>query len=144
MTDGKSDTHENGLLLLIFNATTYNNWAENDTTGPVVQTTIALHTTPGPADVGTQLTNEATYTSYARKDVARTSGGWTVTANSVSPVADIDFTTSTGGSNTITHFSIGGDAAADEMIYYGTVTPNIVVTSGVTPRLTTASTIVET
>ena len=44
-----------------------------------------------PADAGNQTTNETAYTSYARVAVARTSGGWTVTGNSVSPTANIDF-----------------------------------------------------
>ncbi|WP_208858185.1 hypothetical protein [Ensifer sp. LC163] len=87
---------------------------------------------------------EATYTSYARVAVARTTGGWTVTNNSVSPVANIDFPAATGGTNTITHFGVGTVATlAGKLLYSGTVTPNISVSSGVTPRLTTASTVTE-
>ena len=87
-------------------------------------------------------TNEATYTSYARVNVARTTGGWTVTNNSVSPNANIDFPAGTGGSGTVTHFAAGktGGGAAD-ILFSGTVTPNIVTGSGVTPRLTTATAI---
>jgi hypothetical protein len=86
--------------------------------------------------------SETTYTSYARVNVARTSGGWTVTGGSVSPVANIDFPAGTGGSGTVTHFSTGktgGGAAA--ILWSGTVTPNIVTGNGVTPRLTTSSVI---
>ena len=75
-------------------------------------------------------------------NVARTTGGWTETSGSVSPVANIDFPAGTGGSGTATHFSTGksgGGAAA--ALWQGTVTPNIVCGTGVTPRLTTASTI---
>ncbi len=134
------DTAETDVLLLIFNATTWANIADNAGTAPETNLGVALHTaTPG--EGGTQLTNEATYTSYARIDVARTSGGWTVTGNSTSPVANIDFPEATGGSETETFFSIG-KASSDYLIFFGTVTPNIVVSTGVTPRLTTATTIV--
>jgi hypothetical protein len=87
-------------------------------------------------------TNEAQYTSYARVTVARTGGGWVVTTNSVSPAANIDFPAATGGSETLTHFGVG-TGVTDNLMYSGTVTPNIVVVNGVTPRLTTDSTITE-
>jgi hypothetical protein len=67
-----------------------------------------------------------------------------VTANSVSPAANVDFPACTGGTATITHFGIGTAlSGAGVLLYKGTVTPNIAVSSGVTPRLTTASTITE-
>jgi len=137
----KTNAFENDLLLLIFNATAIADIAENDTTSPATTLTVSLHTAD-PGEAGDMTTNEATYTSYARVTVARTSGGWTVTGNSVSPAANIDFPTSTGGTNTITHVGIGS-GVSDDLMYKGAVTPNISVTSGVTPRLTTASTITE-
>ena len=133
------NTAENSLLLLIFNATAFANIADNTATSPETNLGVALHT-GDPGEAGTQLTNEAAYTSYARVDVARTGGGWTVTDNSVSPAANIDFPAATGGSETETHFSVG-KASNDDLICSGTVTPNIVVSSGVTPRLTTATAI---
>ena len=137
----KGNSTENSMLLLIFNATTWNNIAENDSTSPAANLEVALHT-GDPGEAGTQQTNECAYTSYARVNVARTGGGWTVTNNSVSPAANIDFPQATGGSETATHFSVGvpGDHV---ILYYGTVTPNISISNGVTPRLTTASTITE-
>jgi len=133
------NTAENSLLLLIFNATAFANIADNTATSPETNLGVALHT-GDPGEAGTQLTNEAAYTSYARVDVARTGGGWTVTDNSVSPAANIDFPAATGGSETETHFSVG-KASSDVLLFSGTVTPNIVVSSGVTPRLTTATAI---
>ena len=133
------DTAENDVLKLIFNATAWSLMADNAATTPETNLGVALHT-GAPGEAGTQLTNEAAYTSYAREDIARTSGGWTVTTNSVSPVANIDFTEATGGSETETHFSVG-KASNDYLLFWGTVTPNIVVSTGVTPRLTTASTV---
>lgn len=138
---GIADNTENNVLKLIFNATAWANFADNAASSPQTNTHVALHTAD-PGDAGTMSTSEATYTSYARVNVARTTGGWTVTTNSVSPVANIDFPAGTGGSGTVTHFSTGktGGGATD-ILWSGTVTPNIVTGNGVTPRLTTASTI---
>lgn len=139
----KSNAFENDLLELIFNATAIPNLADNAASSPLTNLYVSLHTSD-PGEAGNQSTNEATYTSYARVAVARTSGGWTVTNNSVSPVANIDFPAATGGSETITYFGVGSASSGTGVLYYsGTVTPNIVVSSGVTPRLTTASTITE-
>lgn len=133
----------NALLLLIFNATAWANYADNAAGTPQTAVAVALHTAD-PGAGGTMSTSEAAYTSYARASVARTSGGWTVTTNSVSPVANIDFTTSTGTpSETEAYFSVGktgGGTAA--ILFSGTVTPNITVNAaGITPRLTTATAI---
>jgi hypothetical protein len=139
----KGNTFENDLLKLIFNATAIANMADNAASSPLTNLYVSLHTAD-PGEAGDQTTSEATYTSYARVAVARTSGGWTVTANSVSPAASIDFPAATGGTNTITHWAVGtAVSGAGKLLYSGTVTPNIAVSSGVTPRLTTASTITE-
>lgn len=139
----KGDTFENDLLKLIFNATAIANLADNASASPLTNLSVALHTAD-PGETGTQSTNETAYTSYARVSVARTSGGWTVTANSVSPVANIDFPACTGSTATITHASVGPTGGGATKIFYsGAVTPNIAVSTGVTPRLTTASTITE-
>lgn len=139
----KGDTYENDLLKLIFNATAIANIADNAASSPLTNLYVALHTAD-PGESGNQTTSEASYTSYARVAVARTSGGFTITANSVSPAADISFPAATGGSNTITHFSIGtASSGTGKILYSGTVTPNIAVTTGVTPILTAASAITE-
>lgn len=139
----KGDTFENDLLKLIFNATAIANLADNAATSPLTNLFVALHTAD-PGEAGTQATSEATYTSYARTSVARTSGGWTVTTNSVSPAATISAPAGTGGSGTLTHWSVGvASSGATKILYSGTITPNIVSGNGVTPQLTTASTITE-
>lgn len=140
---GKSDTFENDWLKLVFNATAIANMADNAATSPLTNLYVALHTAD-PGEAGVQNTSEATYTGYARVAVARTSGGWTVTGSSVSPVAAINFPACTGGTNTITHWSVGvASSGATKILYSGTVTPNISVSTGVTPQLTTASTVTE-
>lgn len=139
----KGNTFENDLLKLIFNGTAIANLADNAASSPNTNLYVSLHTAD-PGEAGDQTTSEATYTSYARATVARTTGGWTVTNNSVSPVANIDFAAATGGTNTITHFGVGTAlSGTGKLLYKGTVTPNISVSNGVTPRITTASTITE-
>lgn len=134
-----SDTTENAIMLLIFNATAWANYADNAASSPQTNIHMALHTSD-PGDSGTMSTNEATYTDYARVNVARSGSGWTVTGGSVSPAATIQFVIGSGGSGTVTHASAGktgGGAAA--ILITGTVTPNIVTGNGVRPELTTAS-----
>ena len=137
-----SNVTENNWLKLLFNATAIANIADNAATSPETNIANAL-ATADPGDAGTMSTSEATYTSYGRVNVARTTGGWTAsTAGSTSPVAIIGFPAGTGGSGTVTHWSIGktGGGAAD-VYFSGTVTPNIVTGNGVTPELDTSSVI---
>lgn len=135
------DTFENDLMKLIFNATAIANIADNAASSPLTNLSVALHTAD-PGETGTQSTSESAYTSYARVSVARTSGGWTVTNNSVSPAAAINFPAGTGGSGTVTHFSVGPTGGgATKILFSGTVTPNIVTGNGITPQLTTATAI---
>jgi hypothetical protein len=139
----KGNTFENDLLKLIFNATAIANIADNASSSPLTSLYVAGHTAD-PGEAGDQTTSECAYTSYARVAVARTTGGWTVTNNSVSPVANIDFPAGTGGSGTMSYFSVGtASSGAGKLLYSGTVTPNIVTGNGVTPRLTTATAITE-
>ncbi len=138
----KGDTFENDILKLIFNATAIADLAQDDGSSPATTLTVALHTAD-PGESGSQSTSETAYTGYARVAVARTSGGWTVTNNSVSPAANIDFgecTASPGGA--ITHWSVG-TGVSNKLLYSGTVTPNITMAVGVAPRLKTTSAITE-
>jgi hypothetical protein len=141
---GKGNTASNNLLKLIFNATNWSLIADNTATTPLTNLYVALHIA-NPGASGSQTTSEAAYTSYARVAVARTTSGWTASSSeSTSPVAAITFPAATGGSETETYFSIGtASSGAGSILYSGTVTPNIVVSNGVTPSLTTASTVTE-
>lgn len=140
---GKGDTFENDLLKLIFNAVAIANIADNAATSPLTNLYVSLHTAD-PTDAGNQTSSETSYTSYARVAVARTAGGWTVTGNTVNPAANIDFPACTGGTATITHWGVGtATSGTGKILYAGTVSPNISVSNGVTPRLTTATNITE-
>lgn len=139
----KGNTFENDLLKLIFQATAIANMADNAASAPLTNLYVSLHT-GDPGEAGSQATSECAYTSYGRVAVARSGSGWTVSGNSVSPAATIEFPEATGGSETVTHFGVGtASSGAGKLLYKGTVSPSISVSSGVTPRLTTASTITE-
>lgn len=137
-----SDIMENAVLNLVYRAVAWANVADNAASSPITNTYAALHTAD-PGDSGTQATSETTYTSYARTAVARTTGGWSAASGgSISPAANIDFVAGTGGSGTVTYFSQGKSSSGSTDYYHsGTVTPNITVGNGVTPRLTTATTL---
>lgn len=136
-----SNTTENAILNLVFRAEAWANYADNAASSPETNIHNALHT-GDPADGGTMSTSEITYTSYARVNVGRATGFSSSSAGSTSPAANIDFPAGTGGSGTATHWSTGKTGGgATAILWSGTVTPNIVTGNGVTPRLTTASTI---
>lgn len=140
---GFSDTFEQNILKLLLNATAIANVADNAATSPLTNIYVALHTAD-PGDAGTQSTSEATYTSYARVAVARTTGGWTISGTSPTqavPVATVSFPACTGGTNTITHMSLGvASSGATAIIASGAISPTIAVSTGVTPQLTTSTT----
>ena len=142
----KSNSLENSLLEHILNNANIAN--VGDATGLRGSSTagslyVSLHTSD-PGEAGDQTTNEIAYTSYARVAIARSGSAWTVTGNSASPAASIDFPAGTGGSGTATHFGVGtASSGAGVLLYSGTISPNIVCGNGVTPRLTTATAITE-
>jgi hypothetical protein len=140
----KSNTFENLMLLLFFNNTAMANVGGGTISGSVAGNVyVSLHTAD-PNEPADQTTSETTYTGYARQPVARSSAGWTVTANSVSPVANIVFPISTSGTPSISHFGVGTlVSGAGVMWYSGLVQPPITVSTVVPQTLTTGSTITE-
>ncbi len=133
-------------LNLILNGIPIANIADNAASGPLTSLYISLHTA-SPGVSGTQNTNQAAYTSYARIAVTRDSGtpGWTVSGNSATPVAPITFPTASGGSETETFMGIGTAlSGAGSLLWYGAISPQIIVTTGVPPSLTVATTITAT
>lgn len=137
----KGTTFCNDLLKLILNATAIANIADNAAASPLTNLYVSLHTADPTA--GNQTTSEATYTSYARVAVARTSGGWVVTGATVNPAAIISFPQCTGGANTITYFAIGtASSGTGKILYAGQITTpggGIAVSTTVIPELTTAT-----
>lgn len=137
----KSNTYENEILALYFNATPISSIADNAASSPAASLYVSLHTD----DVGepASLANECAYSGYTRQAVVRSSAGWVVTGNSVSPAQNIDFPVlpATPGSAP-THFGVSrtSTGAPD---YKGALTPVVTASSGVVPRILTSSTITE-
>lgn len=123
----KGNTTENDVLLKIFQATELS-WDAN------TDLFLALHT-GDPGEAGSQTTSEATYTSYARVTVARTSGGWDVATNTASNDDLLQFPQCTGGTNTITHVSIGtASSGAGQIIYSGALNASLAVANLIQPQ----------
>jgi len=120
----------NSILDLIYRATAWADLAENDASSPATNLVLALHTA-APA-TSAQTSNEASYTSYARVNVPRSGSGWTAaSAGELDNVALIQFPESTGGTNTITHVSVG---VGGTIIHYGALAASRTVTSGIQPQ----------
>lgn len=131
--ESASNALETDIMELLFNATALADLAENDSSSPATNLYVSLHT-GDPGDAGNQTTSEATYTSYARVAVARTSGGWTVSGSNTSNTATISFPAATGGSNTITHFGIGtASSSTGYLMFSGALSASLAVSSGITP-----------
>ncbi len=147
----KGNTFENALLLLLFNnvdIAAVGDAAGLQNSAAPGSLYLSLHTSD-PGEAGDATTNETAYTPYARVPVARASGagGWTVTTNSVSPTDDEDFAevTASPGAN-ITHWGVssGTDGAGvEDLLYFGTVTPNITMGVGTIPRIKNTTAITE-
>ena len=130
----KGNTFENDLMKLFFQGTAIANLADNAASSPNTNLFVSLHTAD-PGEAGDQTTSEASYTGYARVAVARTSGGWTVTNNSVTNAAAITFPQCTGGSNAITHFAVGtGSSGAGKILYKGALTASLAVSNLIIPE----------
>lgn len=81
--------------------------------------------------------------AYARVAVARSAGGFTVSGNNCSLAAIATFPAMAGGAGgTVTHFGLGvGSSGGTVLLFFGTVTPNLAVVAGITPKLDTGTTI---
>lgn len=131
----KSTSACNSILALIFNATAWADLAEDDSSTPLTNLYISLHTdTPGVG--GNQTTNEATYGAYARIAVVRTTSGWEVPAAGSTSNADIiTFDECNGSSNSITHVAIGkAISAAGLVLYAGALSSPRTVSTGIQPQ----------
>jgi len=139
----KSNNFENNVLKLIFQAADITNIAVNATTAPNTNLFASLHTAD-PGEAGTQSTSEVAYSGYARVSVARSAAGFTVVNGVASPMANISFPTCIAGTSTATHFSIGmSSTGATDILYSGSISPQVSIAAGVVPVLTTATTITE-
>jgi len=132
---GKSTAASNSFLALLYNATTWNLIAENDSTSPATNLYVGLHTAAVSAG-GDQTEDEATYTGYARLAIARTTGGWDVpSGGSTANAALAQFVACTGGSNVITHVSIGlASSGASQILHSGALNASRTISDGIQPQ----------
>lgn len=129
------------ILKLLFQAAAWSTIADNAASTPSTNIYLSGHTA-SPGVAGTQTTSESAYTSYARVAVARTSGGWDESASSATLHSLTSFPAGTGGSGTMTHFGFGlSSSGTGTLNGSGTVTTNVVTGNGVTPQLTTATSV---
>lgn len=143
MATGKGNTFINDYLKLLLQATAIANIADNAATSPLTNLYWAL-AVANPAATGDQTTSEAAYVSYARTAAARSSGGFTISGQTANPAATVSFPPATGGSETETYATLGtASSGAGKLLYFGQISPTLAVANGVTPQLTTASTITE-
>lgn len=104
---------------------------------------LALHTAD-PGEGGNQSTNEATYTGYQRVAVAKDATGWDITDNQASNAALIQFPQCTGGSETITHVSIGTAATGTgQILYSGALNAPLNVSNLIQPQFAVGALVVQ-
>lgn len=134
----KSTLTCNSVLALIFNATTWNLIAENDSTSPATDLYVGLHTAD-PGVGNNQTTNEAAYTNYARVAVARTTVGWTAPASGATAnAALIQFPQCGASGATVTHVSIGtASSGAGTVLYAGALNSSLAVANLIQPQFAT-------
>jgi hypothetical protein len=104
---------------------------------------VNLHTAD-PGEAGADDTNAPTYTGYAPVAVSRDGAGWVI-CNGADPyapnangsafknAAEVTWPQCTGGSDTLTHFSISV-VATGQILYSGALTAPIAVSNLITPR----------
>lgn len=130
----------NDLAKLLFNGTAIANIADNAASSPLTDYQIALHiASPGSGD---QTANESTDPAYARKAVARTSGGLTVTGSVINLTSTLTFNEESGADITYTHVSVGvASSGASKILVYGALSTPIHGGAGKIPQLKTTTTI---
>lgn len=135
MAGSKRDNFETDLLELVFTNLAIANIGDGSglqPAGTVGSLWVALYTVaPTDSTAGT----EAAYTSYAREAVARSAAGWTVAGNNCSNAAEISFTTASGGTETEVAFAIMTALTGGDMLYWGDLTANLDVSTGITPKI---------
>jgi len=129
---------ETALLNLLFNNTTITNIGD---AGGLVgssapgSTQLALATV-ALSDTTADLTvTEVAYTGYARPTQARSGVGWTVSGDTASNAALIQFgEMSAGGPDTVVHVGLGFMATGDVIRLHADLNADLVINDGVNPQ----------
>lgn len=124
-----SNTTENDLANYIFDSAAPS-WAGN------ADFFVRLHSAD-PADAGTAVTNEISYTGYDGVAISRTTG-FSISGNTASNAALLQFPLCSGGSATATHFSIcTTQNGAGQIIVSGALTSSLSISNGIQPQFNT-------
>jgi hypothetical protein len=120
-----SNATETALAQYIFEGT-------NPSWHGATQLDLHLHKAD-PGEAGTSATNEADYTNYALVTVARSGTDWTTSGNTVTNDSLIQFPQCTGGSNTLTHWSVTPNGSTTILVS-GSITTPLNISTGITPQ----------
>lgn len=124
-----SNTTENDLALYIFDSTAPA-WASNS------DFYVRLHS-GDPGEAGTAVTSEISYTGYDGVAVSRTTG-FSISGNTVSNAALVQFPPCSGGSATATYFSVcTTQNGAGQIIVSGALTSSLAISNGIQPQFNT-------
>ena len=140
MASGKANTNSAFLLAAIYQAvfTGIANLLQN-AGSPITNLYVSLHTA-NPGAGGNQSTSEATYgggTGYARVAVARSAAGWTLTGQTITNAAAINFGACVGGTGeTENYVGVGTlSSGAGSLLWFGQLTSPLAVSAGITPSI---------
>ena len=135
-----SNAFETEILDLIFNNAAIANIGDagglqpSATAGSLY---VSLHT-GDPREAGDQTTNETAYTNYARVAVARSGAGWTISGNTVSNAALVQFPQCGVTGATLTYVGVGtASAGAGVLLFSGQLSSSLVVANLIQPQFAT-------
>lgn len=95
---------------------------------------LSLHT-GDPGEAGNQTTNEMAYTNYARVAVVRTAGGWTISGNTATNTALIQFPQCGVTGATLTYVGVGtASSGAGVLLFSGQLSASLVVANLIQPQ----------
>lgn len=124
-----SNTTENDLALYVFDSTAPS-WDGN------ASFYIRLHSSD-PGEAGTATTNEISYTGYDGVAVSRTTG-FTVSGNTASNAALVQFPVCSGGTATATYFSVcTTQNGAGQIIVSGALDSSLAISTNIQPQFNT-------
>lgn len=124
-----SNSTENDLALYIFDSTAPA-WASNS------DFYVRLHSSD-PGEAGTAITNEISYTGYDGVAISRTTG-FTVSGNTASNAALLQFPLCSGGSATAAYFSIATTQnGAGQIIVSGALSSSLSISNKIQPQFNT-------
>ena len=134
-----SNAFETELLDLIFNNAAIANIGDAGGLQPSAvggSLYVSFHTA-NPDETGNQGSFETTYTNYARVGVARSGAGWTITGNTATNAALIQFPQCGATGATITHVGIGVSPTAGDtgvLLFSGALSSPLTVANLIQPQ----------